>query len=52
MYPVDLIGSMYELLGIDGNAKLPNPYGLDTRVMPTPDEGVKSAGLLKEIMPS
>ena len=28
------------------------PYGLDTRVMPTPDEGVKSAGLLKEIMQS
>jgi hypothetical protein len=40
------------LLGIGGNAKLPNPYGLDTRVMPTPDEGVKSAGLLKEIMQS
>jgi uncharacterized protein (DUF1501 family) len=51
VYPVDLIGSMYELLGIDGKAKLPNPYGLDTRVMPTPDESVKSAGLLKEIMP-
>ena len=50
VYPVDLLGSMYALLGIDGNAKLPNPYGLDTRVMPTPDEGVKSAGLLKEIM--
>jgi len=52
VYPVDLIGSMYELLGTDGNAKLPNPYGLDTHVMPTPDENVKSAGLLKEIMPS
>jgi hypothetical protein len=49
---VDLIGSMYELLGIDGNSKLPNPYGLDTRVMPAADEGVKSAGLLKEIMPT
>ncbi len=52
VYPTDLIGSMYELLGIDGAAKLPNPYGFDTRVMPTPDEGVKSAGLLREIMPS
>jgi Protein of unknown function (DUF1501) len=52
VYPVDLIGSIYELLGIDWNAKLQNPYGLDTCVMPTPDEGVKSAGLLKEIMPS
>jgi hypothetical protein len=52
VYPVDLIGSMDELLGIDGNTKLPNPYGLDTRVMPMPDERVKSGGLLKEIMPS
>jgi len=52
VYPVDLIGSMYELLGIDSAAKLPNPYGSDTRVMPTPDEGVKSTGLLREIMPS
>ena len=52
VYPVDLIGSMYELLGIDGAAKLPNSYGSDTRVMPTPDEGVKSTGLLREIMPS
>jgi len=50
VYPVDLIGSIYELLGIDGDAKLQNPYGLDSRVMPTADEGVKSAGLLREIM--
>jgi hypothetical protein len=50
VYPVDLIGSMYQLLGIDGNGKLPNPYGSDTRVMPTPEEEVKSAGLLKEIV--
>jgi hypothetical protein len=52
VYPVDLLGSMYALLGIDGNAKLPNPEGLDTRVMPVPAEGIKSAGLLKEIMPA
>jgi len=50
VYPVDLIGSIYQLLGIDGNGKLPNPYGSDTRVMPTTDESVKSAGLLQEIM--
>ncbi len=50
VYPVDLLGSIYQLLGIDGKAKLPNPFGLDSRVMPTPDEDVKSAGLLKEIM--
>jgi hypothetical protein len=50
VYPVDLIGSIYELLGIDGNAKLPNPEGLDLRVLPAAAEGVKSGGLLKEIM--
>jgi hypothetical protein len=50
VYPVDLIASMYELLGIDGNAKLPNPQGLDLRVLPTAADGVKSGGRLKEIM--
>jgi hypothetical protein len=52
VYPVDLIGSLYELLGIDGNAKLPNPEGLDLRVLPVPTDGVKSGGRLKEILPS
>jgi len=50
VYPCDLIASMYELLGIDGNAKLPHPQGLDARVTPTAAEGVKSGGRLKEIM--
>jgi uncharacterized protein (DUF1501 family) len=50
VYPVDLIGSMYELLGIDLEAKLPHPQGLDVRVLPTAGENVKSAGRLREIM--
>ncbi len=50
VYPCDLIGSMYALLGIDGSAKLPNPQGIDTRVLPTATDGVKTAGILKEIM--
>ncbi len=50
VYPCDLIASMYELLGIDGNARLPHPQGLDVRVTPTPAEGVKTGGRLKEIM--
>jgi hypothetical protein len=41
---------MYELLGIDGAAKLPHPQGLDVRVVPAPASGTKSGGLLKEIM--
>jgi hypothetical protein len=52
VYPMDLIGSIYTLLGIEPTAKLPNPYGLDTRATATADENVKTAGLLKEIMPS
>lgn len=50
VYPQDLIGSMYELLGIDASAKLPHPQGVDVRVMPTLADAAKSGGLLREIM--
>lgn len=50
VYPVDLIGSLYAQMGIPETTKLPNPEGLPTFVVPRPDEGIKSAGLLKEIM--
>jgi hypothetical protein len=50
VYPVDLIGSMYELLGIDPDAKLPHPMGQTVRVTPTAEEGVSMGGRLKEIM--
>ena len=50
VYPCDLIRSMYELLGIDPEGKLPHPQGLAVRVTPSPEEGVKSGGRLKEIM--
>jgi hypothetical protein len=50
VYPVDLIASMYELLGIDANARLPHPQGLDVRVVPTVADGIKTGGRLKEIM--
>ncbi len=48
--PQDLIGSMYELLGIDPDGPLPNPRGLDVRVMPAAAESFKSGGRLQEIM--
>jgi len=51
VYPVDLIGSIYELLGIDPDGPLPNPRGLDVRVVASAAEGAKTAGRLKEIMP-
>jgi hypothetical protein len=50
VYPCDLIGSMYELLGIDPDAKLPHPQGLAVRATPTAADGVTMGGRLKEIM--
>ena len=40
VYPPDLLGSIYQQLGIDPDGPLPNPRGLDLKVMPqTPDPG-------------
>jgi hypothetical protein len=50
VYPVDLLGSIYQLAGIDFHSSLPHPMGLEARVLPSASEGVKSAGLLTEIM--
>lgn len=50
VYPVDLLGSIYALAGIDATATLPHPLGVEAHVLPTAAEGVKSAGLLTEIM--
>jgi len=50
VYPVDLLGSIYQLAGIDPNGVLPHPLGLEAHVLPTEAEGAKSAGLLTEIM--
>lgn len=50
VYPVDLISSIYELLGIDTSAKLPHPQGLDVRVTASTADGMKMGGRLKEIM--
>jgi hypothetical protein len=44
VYPADVIGTIYQLLGIDPDSKLPNPEGLDVPVMPA------SAGRLAEIV--
>lgn len=50
VYPVDLLGSIYQLAGIDPNARLPHPMGLDARVLPDEPAPGKSAGRLTEIM--
>lgn len=46
VYPVDLLGSMYSLLGIEFNAKLPHPQGREEIVLSSNRE----INLLKEIM--
>jgi hypothetical protein len=48
VYPQDLIGSVYELLGIDPEGPLPNPRGLDVRLLPAAGEA-EGGGRLKEI---
>jgi len=50
VYPADLIGSIYEQLGIDPEAKLPHPLGLEARATPGAADGLKLAGRLKEIL--
>lgn len=48
--PRDLIGSMYELLGIDPDDPLPNPSGLDVPVLPPVSDDTPGDGPLREIM--
>ncbi len=50
VYPVDLLGSIYQLAGIDSSATLPHPLGLEAHILPTEAEGAKSGGRLTEIM--
>ncbi|MEI6466062.1 MAG: DUF1501 domain-containing protein [Verrucomicrobiota bacterium] len=50
VHPCDLIGSMYEQLGIDPEARLPHPEGLDVRAIPTVAADVQRGGRLNEIM--
>ena len=53
IYPWDLITSMYELLGIDKNAKLPHPQGVTAYVTPFATNEIspkETGGILKEIM--
>ena len=51
VYPIDLLGSIYELAGIDTTAKLPHPEGAEAHVLPASTEkGYQAAGRLTEIM--
>jgi uncharacterized protein (DUF1501 family) len=50
VYPADLLGSFYLLAGIDATAQLPHPLGFDAHVLDTEKEGMRSTGMLEEIM--
>ena len=50
VYPEDVIASIYEQLGLDQSAKLPNPDGLDIRLAPTASDTSRSITRLTEIM--
>jgi hypothetical protein len=50
VYPCDLLGSIYELMGIDPEGQLPNPLGQPMTVTPNAADGIPMAGRLKEIM--
>ena len=52
IYPWDLTASIYELMGIDPNSKLPTPDGKSAFISPLADNSTKteSGGLLREIM--
>ena len=50
VHPRDLIGSIYELLGIDPGARLPNPRNLDVKVLAPARTGSAAYDRLDEIM--
>jgi uncharacterized protein (DUF1501 family) len=50
VYPVDLIASLYALLGIPHDALLPHPQSRTIRVLPEPSEDNPRGGLLTEIL--
>ena len=50
VHPAEVIGSMYELLGINPDGSLPNARGLTVQVLPSAEDGEQGAGRLREIM--
>jgi hypothetical protein len=48
--PVDLIAAIYGQLGIDVQAPLPHPQGLEARVLPAPAEGQRHGNCLSTLL--
>jgi len=49
IYPVDLLETIYSLLGIDINAKLPHPQGRDEKVLDIANIALRN-GIIKELV--
>lgn len=50
VHPSELVASMYQLMGIDPDARLPHPEGRDVRAVPAAVDGVRDARKLAQIM--
>ncbi|MBI3208315.1 MAG: DUF1501 domain-containing protein [Candidatus Solibacter usitatus] len=50
VYPWDLTASIYQLMGIDPQGRLPHPQGCTAYVSPIASGAIASGGLLKEIL--
>jgi len=50
VHPSDLVGSIYELLGIDPDGTLPHPQGRDVPITPPAAVAAATGGRLREIM--
>jgi len=46
VYPWDLVGSMYELLGIDPDGNVQHPQGMDVALLPKASDGVEVGTVL------
>jgi uncharacterized protein (DUF1501 family) len=50
VYPWDMLGTVYERLGIDPDGTIPGPQGSQLRLLPGPEEKLPSGGRLKELV--
>lgn len=50
VYPWDLLGSVYDRLGIDPDGTIPHPQGQKMFITPRPDAELKSGGRVQELL--
>jgi hypothetical protein len=50
VYPADLLATVYGLLGIEADGRLPHPLGLEAHVLPRQVDGATSRGILEELL--